>query len=123
MSIREEFSRGVKYTLGDGRKIRFWLDTWSGGCGLNLAFPNLYAICNQQEWTIDRVMRGGNLNLTFRRGFGAVEEKEWGELVELAEKINFTQQLDSVCWSLESSGKFTTTSLYKELTFPGISNT
>jgi hypothetical protein len=123
MSIREEFSRGVKYTLGNGRKIRFWLDTWSGGCGLNLVFPNLYAICNQQEWTIDRVMRGGKINLTFRRGFGAVEENEWGELVDLAERVNITQQLDSVCWNLESSGKFTTASLYKELTFPGVSNT
>jgi hypothetical protein len=122
ISIREEFSRGVKYILGNGRKIRFWLDTWSGGCGLNLVFPNLYAICNQQEWTIDRVMRNGNINLTFRRGFGSVEENEWGDLVELAERVNITQQLDSVSWSLERSRNFTTASLYKELTFPGIMN-
>jgi hypothetical protein len=55
LAIRGEVSRGMKYILGDGRKIRFWLDTWSGGCGLDLVFPNLLKICNQQEWTIDSV--------------------------------------------------------------------
>jgi hypothetical protein len=86
-----------------------------------LVFPNLYVICDQQEWTIDRVLRNGNINRTFRRGFGVVEENEWGDLVELAERINITQ-LDTVSWSLERSGNFTTASLYKELTFPGIMN-
>jgi hypothetical protein len=39
LTIRGEVSRGMKYILGDGRKIRFWLDTWYGGCGLDLVFP------------------------------------------------------------------------------------
>jgi hypothetical protein len=51
LAIREEVNSGLKYTLGNGRKIRFWIDTWSGGCGLNLMFPNLFAICNQQGAT------------------------------------------------------------------------
>jgi hypothetical protein len=59
LTIREEVSRGMKYTPRNGRKTRFWLDTWSGVCGLNLMFPNLFAICNQQEWTIDRVLKEG----------------------------------------------------------------
>jgi hypothetical protein len=57
------------------------------------------------------VLRNGNINITFMRGFGAVEENEWGDLVELAERVNITQQLDTVSWSLERSGNFTTTSL------------
>jgi hypothetical protein len=70
-------SRGMKYILGNGRKIRFLLDTLSGCCGLNLVFPNLFAICNQQEWIIDRVLRNGITNLTFQRAFENVEELEW----------------------------------------------
>jgi hypothetical protein len=120
LAIRGEVSRGMNYILGDGRKIRFWLDTWCGGCGLDLVFPNLFKICNQQEWTIDRVLRNGGINLTFRRAFGGAEDVEWEELIKVVERVTTSQQPDSVTWVLEKSGNFSTFSLYKEITFPGM---
>jgi hypothetical protein len=98
LAIRGEVSRGMKYILGYGRKIRFWLDTWYGGCGLDLVFPNLFKICNQQEWTIDRVLRNGDINLTFRRAFGGTENAEWEELIKVVERVTTSQQPDSVTW-------------------------
>jgi hypothetical protein len=122
LTIREEVNRGMKYILGDGRKIRFWLDTWSGGCGLKVMFPNLFTICNQQEWIVDKVLKNGEINLTFRRGFREAEYTEWEELRELVEGVFISQQPDSVRWIYEKSGDFSTASLYQEFTFPGMEN-
>jgi hypothetical protein len=80
----------MKYILGDGRKVRFWLDTWSGGCGLKVMFPNLFTICNQQEWTVDKVLKNGEINLTFRRGFREAEDMEWEEMREFLSRNNLT---------------------------------
>jgi hypothetical protein len=54
-------------------------------------------------------------NLTFRRAFGEAEELEW----ETVERVNLSQQIDSVSWIFEKFGEFSTATLYKELTFPG----
>jgi hypothetical protein len=72
--------------------------------------------------TIDRVLRNGTINLTFRRGFGEVEDLEWVELIEIVERASISQQPDSIIWIFEKSGEFSTASLYKELTFPGVVN-
>lgn len=89
---------------------------------LSLVSPHLFEICNQREWTIERVLRNGNINLTFKRGFGESEELEWEGLVELVERLNLLQQPDSVSSLFEKSKEFSTASLYKELTFPGVVN-
>jgi hypothetical protein len=85
-------------------------------------FPHLFEICNHKEWTVEKVLRNGNINLIFRRAFGKAEELEWEDLVEIVERVNLSQQTDSVSWIFEKSGEFSTTTLYKELSFPGVVN-
>jgi hypothetical protein len=115
-------ARGLTYILGDGKKIRFWLDVWVGNCSLRVAFPRLFEICNHQEWSVARVLRDGDLNLTFRRNLGAAQGVEWAALTALMEGVSFSPRPDSVKWILEKNGCFSTASLYRELFFPGVVN-
>jgi hypothetical protein len=68
------------------------------------------------------VLRNGGINLTFRRPFGGAEDVEWEELIKVVERVATSQQPDSVTWILEKSRNFSTSSLYKEITFPGMEN-
>jgi hypothetical protein len=104
------------------KKIRFWHDVWIGGCPLKIAFTNIYLICNQQTWTVHRSLEGGLVNLSFRRNFEDREDKEWLELSQLLEGISLTIDKDSVKWVLENSRMFSTSSMYRELTFSGYAN-
>jgi hypothetical protein len=122
MSVREDVVRGLTYILGDGKKIRFWLDVWRDNCALKVTFPRLFEICNQQEWSVARVLRDGNLNLTFRRNFGAAQVVEWADLTAMMENISLTQTSDTMRWVFEKSGQFSTASLYRELVFPRVVN-
>jgi hypothetical protein len=122
MSVRDDIVRGMSYILGDGKKARFWRDVWTGNCALMVCFPNLFEICNQQEWSVHKVLRNGGLNLTFRRSFRLSHTAEWEGLVTLVEGVILLQTPDSVKWSLEKSGLFSTASLYRELMFPGVVN-
>jgi hypothetical protein len=122
MAIRNECARGLKYIVGNGKRTRFWLDTWAGECPLKITFPSIFTICNQQEWSIHRVLNLDHLNLTFRRNFGVIENQEYIELREMMSEIQLTNSQDSVRWILERAGNFTTSSLYNELTFTGFSD-
>jgi hypothetical protein len=62
------------------------------------------------------------MNLTFRRNFGDREEREWGDLTAMLEGVTLSQEPDTVIWILEKNKEFSTSSLYKELTFPGMVN-
>jgi hypothetical protein len=110
------------YILGNGEKIRFWHDVWIGGCPLKIAYPNIFEISNQQEWTVRRILEFGLTNLSFRRSFGSREDNEWLELSHLLEGVSLTEGNDSVKWVLEKSGIFTTSLMYRELTFFGYTN-
>jgi hypothetical protein len=39
-----DFSKFVRYEVGDGFEIRLWHDVWCGDCTLKEAFPVLYSI-------------------------------------------------------------------------------
>jgi hypothetical protein len=64
----------------------------------------------------------GDINLTFRRTFREMEKREWDELISLLEGVNLSQCPDSGRWCLDKSGNFSTSSLYKPLTYPGMEN-
>jgi hypothetical protein len=122
LSIKDKLSRGMSYIVRDGQNTRFWMDVWSGTCPLMLTFPRLYDLCNQQNWVVAKVLRNGTINLTFRRNFGETEQTEWETLRSVLEGVTLSSDKDTVRWVLEKSGQFTTSSLYREITFPGMYN-
>jgi hypothetical protein len=82
----------------------------------------LFEICNQREWSVAKVLRNGSLNLTSRRNFGDREEREWDDLTFMIERVTLSQEIDTVIWTLEKNKEFSTSSLYKAITFPGMVN-
>ncbi|PVH64222.1 hypothetical protein PAHAL_2G217500 [Panicum hallii] len=121
-AVKEKCLRGLKYVVRNGKKARFWLDVWLGECPLKICFPILYDACLQQTWSAYQVLHEGVVDLTFRRAFGERELLEWEQLLGMVEGFVLTHEADSVNWTLEKTGVFTTASLYRELFFPGVIN-
>lgn len=115
-------ARGLIYIVNNGRKARFWSDVWLGQCPFSIVYRRIFEICNEQNSTVYEVFRNNEINLTFRRSFGPVELEEWQHLLTQIREVQLQEGPDTVIWGLEKKGNFTTASLYKELTFPGIVN-
>jgi hypothetical protein len=122
LSTRDEAARGLFYIVGDGKKARFWQDVWLGDCALKICFPNLFAICNQKEWSVAKALNNGSINLTFRRNFGEVQTQEWLDLSNMLQGTALSSFPDSIRWCLDKKGVYTTISLYNEIFFPGFEN-
>ena len=93
-----------------------------GQCPLSIVSNRIFSICNEQENTVHEVFQNNGINLTFRRSFGIEEAEEWQQLVLQVRDFQLQEGADTVIWALEKNGKFTTASLYIELTFPGVEN-
>lgn len=89
---------------------------------MSIVYNKIFKICNEQDNTVYEVLQDNRINHTFRRSFGPEEIEEWQQLIVQVREVPLQSEPDTVTWALEKSGKFTTASLYKELTFPGIEN-
>lgn len=50
----ETFSKCVKYEVGDGSKVSFWLDVWCGHVPLKISYLDLFSIaCNKDARVVD----------------------------------------------------------------------
>lgn len=113
---------GLIYIVKNGKKARFWRDVWLGQCPLSIVYGKFFEICNEQDKTVYEVLRNNEVNLTFRRCFGSVEIEEWQQLLNRIRDVQLQEGPDAVTWGLQKNGNFTTASLYRELTFPGMTN-
>uniref|UniRef100_A0A2N9FN40 Reverse transcriptase zinc-binding domain-containing protein n=1 Tax=Fagus sylvatica TaxID=28930 RepID=A0A2N9FN40_FAGSY len=51
-TIRKEwgnFVKHVNFEVGDGTKVKFWLDIWCGSCSLKEGYPDLFRIARDKE--------------------------------------------------------------------------
>jgi hypothetical protein len=46
---------GYRWLHGDGKKIRFWEETWFGTAPMTVQFWELYCICNEKTRTLAEV--------------------------------------------------------------------
>jgi hypothetical protein len=120
--VKSSCQRGLKHAVNDGKKTRFWHDVWLGECPLRISFSNFFEMYHQQNCSVHQALGTGEVDLTFRRNFGGMEEIEWEGLLRRVEDVVISHSPDSVTWVLERSGLFTTSSLYRELQFPGVTN-
>lgn len=49
MKHHVKFMTGIGYEVGNGRKIRFWLDVWCGGRPLALEFLDMFVVAEDQN--------------------------------------------------------------------------
>lgn len=51
--VWEEFKKYVDLMVGNGKKIKFWKDSWDGYGLAEDQFPNLYSLANNSEVLAD----------------------------------------------------------------------
>lgn len=105
--------------MGNGKKIKFWSDVWTGEVPLKVRFHNLFKICRNPKQLACQVVENDMLQIDFRRNFGDKELQEWNELIEIVDKMVIRDEPDRVVWALNKSGLFTTSSLYRNIMDPG----
>jgi hypothetical protein len=58
--------------------------------------------------------------LSFRRNFSPALMQQWQELEEIVSSIIYSDDCDSLTWQYESSGIYSTSSLYAIVNFGGV---
>ena len=108
---------GIKWVIGNGRKIRFWKDHWICNNSLAIAYWPLYVISEQQGKIVYDVWDGENLMLTLRRSMSSSTMNLWLELLSL---MALSEEEDQILWNFTSSGKYTVQSLYTVINRRGV---
>ena len=111
---------GYRWKVGDGRKIRFWEDTWFGTAPLTVQFWDLFSICNQTGVTLASVWDGAEIKLNFRRTFSEAMLERWYELEAVVMDVHYSEEGDALVWQYDSKGLYTTQSLYAVINFRGV---
>jgi hypothetical protein len=111
---------GYKWKVGNGMKIRLWEDNWLGSSSLAIQFWPLYRIVNEKGKTLAELWDGVNLMCSFRRTVSEGLYQSWLDIIELVSTIQFTNEEDEMIWHFNSSGIYSSQSLYKIINFRGI---
>ena len=103
-----------------GAQTSFWHDTWIGNCPLKIEFDQLYNFCRDTRVTVEQVLGDGHVHVEFRRLLNQQEFSEWEWMVERLALVSLCDGRDEMCWAFEKFGIYSTSSLYKALTFGGV---
>jgi hypothetical protein len=76
-------------------------------------------LINEQNKSIAELWDGNNLRCTFRRCVNIRLFQLWEEVVSIAESISLTMDEDEMVWQFQSSGSYSTQSLYRVINFRG----
>ena len=115
----ESFSKHLSFVVGEGTRIRFWLDRWIGDDTLKNLYPDLYVCSAVKDAYISEVLwmpEGGTVrvwNLRFYRAFEDWELAASYSLLQLIQtRIPRGDRRDTLCWRLKGDGNFDTQSYY-----------
>ena len=87
---------GVKWIVGNGKKVRFWEDIWIGNTSLAILFWPLYVINEQQGKIVSDVWDGVDLKLTFRRTVSESVMDLWWEILAMMDDFSFSEEEDYI---------------------------
>jgi hypothetical protein len=82
LNVRDDFRGLVKFTVGNGESVRFWLDWWTGEGPLATSFPVLFSFVSVPSISIAE-LAGSGWDFSFRRVLSPVELEDWQRLVAL----------------------------------------
>ncbi|KAL6321191.1 hypothetical protein AAG906_015535 [Vitis piasezkii] len=112
--------KNVSFTVGDGRRVKFWKDIWCGNIPLCEAFPSLFAFAvSQDAWVADcwdSMGDAGGWYPCFSRPFNDWELEAVTSLLSFLQgkRINVVME-DRVLWNASKNGIFSIKSLYNTL--------
>ncbi|XP_075665690.1 uncharacterized protein LOC142635420 [Castanea sativa] len=99
------FSKFLRYDVGDGTRVTFWVDVWCGDSPLKEAFLDLYNISRTRDASVSEVMCYANgrifWNLQFHRFVNDQESHSLDSCMALiySTKVRGVDS-DKLCWNL-----------------------
>jgi hypothetical protein len=116
--VKHLFKWGAIHKVGDGGLTQFWQNVWVTSVPLRIAFPKVYAICENEHITIAECVRIG-WQLGLRRMMSTKVFDEWSEMQRLLSRVEISNLPGKILWGLSANKTVTTNSLYKFLTSGG----
>ena len=93
--IKNLFKLGAKFSLGNGKLIRFWRDWWTGEGPLKDRFPRLFDISGSPNMLVSHAFDGVGWMIHFRRNFSEEEMTQWttlwDEIKDLSPNVSSAQ--------------------------------
>ena len=114
---RVSIAKQIIFSMGDGRRVRFWKDKWCRNNALFGYFPSLYALaafkeaCLMELW--DSTGKEGGWSPRFSRLFNDWEVERLLVTIK-GRRFNFNLE-DRVFWKETKDGNFSVKSLYSAL--------
>lgn len=50
------FMENIKITIGNSRRLLFWVDTWMGDNSLSTQFPRLFQLSTEKEISLSAIL-------------------------------------------------------------------
>ena len=104
---------GTSISVGSGSATLFWFNRWINDTPLAARFPELFAIAVDPRVSVETALIDLG-RLAFHRPFGPPKVPAWDALLQdiVLLPMSVTDAPDAISWRLESSGRFSTRSLY-----------
>ncbi|RVW53935.1 hypothetical protein CK203_073000 [Vitis vinifera] len=110
----------VVFSVGSGRRVKFWKDLWWGSFALCNSFPSLYAIASSKEAWVEEFWDTSGVegvwSPRFSRPFNDWEVEEVERLLLTIRGAGLNPLMeDRMMWNVTSNGIFSVKSLYNDL--------
>jgi hypothetical protein len=120
MKVKKNFFRFGSFQLNNGSQIRFWEDKWIGNHAFKDQYPSLYNIASRKSDTVEKVLSGVLLNISFRRQLIGNNLVLWHNLVHRIMNVRLNNHKDVFRWNLHQNRKFSVHSMYLALISNGV---
>ncbi|PWA66546.1 reverse transcriptase domain, Reverse transcriptase zinc-binding domain protein [Artemisia annua] len=92
-------------SLGDGKSIVFWEESWCGDRPLKELFPRVYALDRDKRCTVVQRVNIIDWNNVLRRNpRGGVESSQFDDMKALISNVELSDNKDGWKWALNSTG-------------------
>ena len=109
VKVRYDFVSHVKFLMGNGSSVRFWLDWWSGDDPMAVSFPVCFSYCYNPHISISG-LAANNWDMGLRHSLSPEELGQWKQLATLCP--TFSEEGDIVVYPHVASGRFSVKYLY-----------
>ncbi|GJW56280.1 putative RNA-directed DNA polymerase, eukaryota, reverse transcriptase zinc-binding domain protein, partial [Tanacetum coccineum] len=92
-------------SVGNGKSIRFWDDSWCGDKPLKDVFPRIFALDNDKRCIVDHRINNSTWSTALRRmPRGGIESHQFSVLLDSIRDVMLSDKEDAWKWALNSTG-------------------
>lgn len=110
-------SANIKFRVGSGEKVLFWLDNWVGDKPMAEAFPGLFAVARDHKATVSSYISSNDEEVSWGPAFSRIltetEENNFSSLRDILSQVSINQNLeDCRIWIASKKGIFSVSSFF-----------